>query len=455
MNRTVFVGDLSYFTNEVHLMQYMSTVGKVVSVQILRGSCGESLLHGFVKFENDQSAVRAVQKLHNVKFMGRRLIVNSTNTKAPKKPYHLWHKFTLHFTTDAVFDVTEDMLDHICSPFGEIGDCVVRSQVTLNPPEVGMAGYAVVFYLELASAQRAFEYIQKKTINHITFTCSFTTQSNPMSSASRRAMNPNAQQPGSHSRIQVCPKEDRYVLTPPESNFVGYPGVSRQSKDYGRSLHSTPYSNSFAPNDSFVYLQNCSSTSPKMSSQSELFRLQQQPPPLFQCDSDIFRPRLSSGGEQSSILSSGSFQQQDLLPNFLPRQQSPTSQVSLMDLIQSKPSSARVESDTYHHNAPLPYDGIFPSLTPHSQCETWNDLPISLGFMLDSNTPRTKVNENNNLFGNTSHGSNSSISSIESNDYMFESAEHPLNQSAGNTSIRGKALNTFEFGSPMEHFLIH
>lgn len=74
MSRTVFVGDLSYFTNEVHLMQYMSTVGNVASVQILRGSCGESLLHGFVKYENDHGAVRAVQQLHNVKFMGRRLM---------------------------------------------------------------------------------------------------------------------------------------------------------------------------------------------------------------------------------------------------------------------------------------------------------------------------------------------------------------------------------------------
>lgn len=74
MNRTVFVGDLSYFCNEVQLMQYFSAVGKVLSVEIKRGSTGESLLHGFIKFEADAGALAAVNHLHGVKFLGRKLM---------------------------------------------------------------------------------------------------------------------------------------------------------------------------------------------------------------------------------------------------------------------------------------------------------------------------------------------------------------------------------------------
>jgi len=224
MNRTVFVGDLSYFTNEVQLMQYVSTVGKVASVQILRGSCGESLLHGFVKYENEQGATRAVQAFHNFKFMGRRLIVNSTNTKAPKKPYHHWHKFTLHFTCTELVEVTEEVLDRLCSPFGEIGDAVVRSHVPLNPPEVGIAGYAVVFFKELSAAQRAFEYLNKATINNVTFSCSFSTQPHPPSQGlSRRAHNPNAMMQHEHLHNQAHHAHHVPTTYPPSGRLPSHP----------------------------------------------------------------------------------------------------------------------------------------------------------------------------------------------------------------------------------------
>lgn len=98
--------------------------------------------------------------------------VNSTNTKAPKKTYNAWHKLTVHFTTDILMEVSEEFLDRICAPFGEIGDTVVRSHVPMNPPEVGIVGYAVVFYTIGTSAQKACDYLNKSTINHVTFNCS-------------------------------------------------------------------------------------------------------------------------------------------------------------------------------------------------------------------------------------------------------------------------------------------
>lgn len=60
--------------------------------------------------------------------------INSTNSRAPKKPYDSWHKLTLHFTSyrgDGQ-DVTEEILDSLCSPFGEIGDTVVRNHAPID-----------------------------------------------------------------------------------------------------------------------------------------------------------------------------------------------------------------------------------------------------------------------------------------------------------------------------------
>lgn len=72
MNRTVFIGDLSYFCNEIDLMKHMSKAGKIASIEIKKGSCGESLLHGFVKYETEQGAANAVILFNGHKFMGRK-----------------------------------------------------------------------------------------------------------------------------------------------------------------------------------------------------------------------------------------------------------------------------------------------------------------------------------------------------------------------------------------------
>lgn len=73
-NRTVFVGDLSFFCKEVDLMQLFAPLGKISSVEIKRGPNGESLLHAFMKFESEVSAQLAIQGVHGMKFMGRNIV---------------------------------------------------------------------------------------------------------------------------------------------------------------------------------------------------------------------------------------------------------------------------------------------------------------------------------------------------------------------------------------------
>lgn len=72
--RTVFVGDLSFFCREAHLMQLFSSVGHVIDIDLKRNSEGESQLHAFVKFESELSVPVAVEVYHGVKYMGRRMV---------------------------------------------------------------------------------------------------------------------------------------------------------------------------------------------------------------------------------------------------------------------------------------------------------------------------------------------------------------------------------------------
>lgn len=70
---TVFVGNLSFFCNETHLRELVSTFGDVREVEVVRSRNGNSLLYGFVDFANPVDGENAVQSLHRTLFMGRRI----------------------------------------------------------------------------------------------------------------------------------------------------------------------------------------------------------------------------------------------------------------------------------------------------------------------------------------------------------------------------------------------
>ncbi len=72
-NNSVFVGDLSYFCTEIELASLFSPFGGIISVEIKRGRHGDSLMHGFLEFVNNDEAHRAIQEINGIKFMGRKI----------------------------------------------------------------------------------------------------------------------------------------------------------------------------------------------------------------------------------------------------------------------------------------------------------------------------------------------------------------------------------------------
>jgi RNA recognition motif-containing protein len=70
----LFVGDLSYFCRECHLIHLFSKYGNVSEVRIKRNDVkGKTLMYGFVRLDNIKSALAAATELNNSIFMGRRM----------------------------------------------------------------------------------------------------------------------------------------------------------------------------------------------------------------------------------------------------------------------------------------------------------------------------------------------------------------------------------------------
>ena len=77
MNRhrnEVFVGDLSFFCQELHLLELFSNYGPVTDVRVKRSDRGNrTLMYGFVRMAELDHAAKAAAELHGKLYMGRKM----------------------------------------------------------------------------------------------------------------------------------------------------------------------------------------------------------------------------------------------------------------------------------------------------------------------------------------------------------------------------------------------
>lgn len=77
MGRKLFVGNLSFNTEERSLEALFSQAGAVTSVRIMRDNAtGRARGFGFVEMETDDAALAAIDTLNNTELDGRRIAVN-------------------------------------------------------------------------------------------------------------------------------------------------------------------------------------------------------------------------------------------------------------------------------------------------------------------------------------------------------------------------------------------
>ena len=84
MNRKLFVGNLSFNTEERTLEELFGQAGPVTSVRVMRDQAtGRARGFGFVEMETEEAAQAAIDQFNNSEVDGRRIAVNEARPQVP------------------------------------------------------------------------------------------------------------------------------------------------------------------------------------------------------------------------------------------------------------------------------------------------------------------------------------------------------------------------------------
>ena len=85
MSRKLYVGNLSYTTDETQLQALFATAGTVDTVSVVRDrETGRARGFAFVEMGSEEEAQAAISQLNEQQFGGRRLTVNEARPQAPR-----------------------------------------------------------------------------------------------------------------------------------------------------------------------------------------------------------------------------------------------------------------------------------------------------------------------------------------------------------------------------------
>jgi RNA recognition motif-containing protein len=85
MNKKLYVGNLSYSTDDASLQAHFAAAGNVASARVLTDrETGRSRGFGFVEMATEEDAQKAIQSLNGIELDGRALTVNEAREQAPR-----------------------------------------------------------------------------------------------------------------------------------------------------------------------------------------------------------------------------------------------------------------------------------------------------------------------------------------------------------------------------------
>ncbi len=83
MNKKLYVGNLPYETTQDDLRTHFAQAGNVVDAVVISDrATGRSKGFGFVEFETEEEAKKAIDMFNDKDFNGRNIIVNEARPKA-------------------------------------------------------------------------------------------------------------------------------------------------------------------------------------------------------------------------------------------------------------------------------------------------------------------------------------------------------------------------------------
>jgi RNA recognition motif-containing protein len=85
MSKRLFVGSIPYSSTDEDLRTHFAGAGNVVDAKVIMDKMtGRSRGFGFVEFETDDEARKAIEMFHDQEMDGRRLTVNEAREMAPR-----------------------------------------------------------------------------------------------------------------------------------------------------------------------------------------------------------------------------------------------------------------------------------------------------------------------------------------------------------------------------------
>lgn len=86
MNKKLYVGNLPYSVTTDQLKAHFETMGAVVDAIVITDSrTGRSKGFGFVEFEKEEDAEKAMKEFNGKDFEGRALVVNEARPQEPRE----------------------------------------------------------------------------------------------------------------------------------------------------------------------------------------------------------------------------------------------------------------------------------------------------------------------------------------------------------------------------------
>ncbi len=87
MNKKLYVGNLPYTVTTDQLKSHFAQAGTVTDcVVITEGQSGRSKGFGFVEFEKEEEAQKAIEMFNGQDLEGRKLVVNEARPKVERAP---------------------------------------------------------------------------------------------------------------------------------------------------------------------------------------------------------------------------------------------------------------------------------------------------------------------------------------------------------------------------------
>jgi len=124
----IFIKNLEKTIDNKELYDTFSMFGNILSAKIALSPNGESLGYGFVHFDSDEAAAKAIDKVNGMLLKDMKVIVTAFKPKDVRGGVDKT-KFTNIYVKDLPEDFTQDKFDALFSQFGKISHSVLITRV--------------------------------------------------------------------------------------------------------------------------------------------------------------------------------------------------------------------------------------------------------------------------------------------------------------------------------------